>query len=269
MSEKYKTPIVNTMLTYDRPLYSDKPIKDVQGIAELLSDYVANAKECAFVVCQTEDLTPICINMVDIGDTAGCVITARDIIASALMANAYYVTVVHNHPNAYGDKRNCKPSEADIRGTSVAQKACDLFNIKLADSIILSSSYENGIRKPYYYSIKDHSLHSLVGLRAMHNTLNYAKAIHHLERREYELDFENSKGNSNGYWGEDVQTNNFPGSNIYVAHTPEELQMAIEKFSSQVKENIGDKKIHFIQEDKYNIPADRFINEEPDEEMEL
>jgi hypothetical protein len=257
------------MLTYDRPLYSDKPITDVQGIADLLSDYVVNAKECAFVVCQTEDLTPICVTMVDIGDVAGCVIPARDIIASALMSNAYYVTVVHNHPNAYEDKRNCKPSDADIRGTSVAQKACDLFNIKLADSIILSSSYENGVRKPYYYSIKDHSLYSISGsINRMRNTLNYAKAIHHLEKREYDLDFENSKGNSNGYWGENVITKDMPGSNIYVAHTPEELKMAIDKFSSQVKENIGDKRIHFIQDEKYNTPADKFMND-PDEEMEL
>ncbi len=262
MIKPYKTPIVNTMLTYDRPLYSDKPITDVQGIAELLSDYVASAKECAFVVCQTEDLSPICICMVDIGDTAGCVIPARDVIAAALMSNAYYVTIVHNHPNAYGDKRNCKPSEKDIRGTSVTQKACDLFNIKLADSIILSSSYEDGVRKPYYYSIKDHSLYSISGpLNRMRNTINYAKVIHHLERREYDLDFENSKGNSNGYWGKDVMTKNMPGSNIYVAHNPEELQTAIEKYSENAEDAPEDGKIHFIQEEKYDTPADTFMNE--------
>ena len=67
----------------------------------------------------------------------------REVFRPALLASAYAVIVVHNHPS--GDP---SPSSADHNLTRRLNEAAELMQIKLLDHVIIGSPAEN--RQPYY-----------------------------------------------------------------------------------------------------------------------
>ena len=66
-------------------------------------------------------------------------------MATALKCVASSIILAHNHPS-----NNLKPSKADKRLTSKVSDACDLFEIKLLDHLIVA---EDG-----YYSFCDEDM---------------------------------------------------------------------------------------------------------------
>jgi DNA repair protein RadC len=66
----------------------------------------------------------------------------RQLMQTALLANASGMIICHNHPSG-----NLQPSESDDKITMQIREACTLFNIKLQDHLIISC--EN------YYSYAD------------------------------------------------------------------------------------------------------------------
>jgi DNA repair protein RadC len=71
----------------------------------------------------------------------------RDIFRPAVIASAYAVIVVHNHPS--GDP---SPSQADHNLTRRLAEAAELMQIKLLDHIIIGAQSEN---TPGYFSFKE------------------------------------------------------------------------------------------------------------------
>jgi DNA repair protein RadC len=71
----------------------------------------------------------------------------REIFRPAVIASAYAVIVVHNHPS--GDP---SPSQADHSLTRRLGEAAELMQIKLLDHIIIGAQSNNG---PGYFSFKE------------------------------------------------------------------------------------------------------------------
>ncbi|HET9857799.1 MAG TPA: DNA repair protein RadC [Chthoniobacterales bacterium] len=71
----------------------------------------------------------------------------RDVFRPAVIASAYAVIVVHNHPS--GDP---SPSQADHSLTRRLAEAAELMQIKLLDHIIIGAQSNNG---PGYFSFKE------------------------------------------------------------------------------------------------------------------
>ena len=71
----------------------------------------------------------------------------REIFRPAVIASAYAVIVVHNHPS--GDP---SPSQADHNLTRRLVEAAELMQIKLLDHIIIGAHSNNG---PGYFSFKE------------------------------------------------------------------------------------------------------------------
>jgi DNA repair protein RadC len=71
----------------------------------------------------------------------------REIFRPAVIASAYAVIVVHNHPS--GDP---SPSQADHSLTRRLAEAAELMQIKLLDHIIIGAQSNNG---PGYFSFKE------------------------------------------------------------------------------------------------------------------
>jgi DNA repair protein RadC len=69
------------------------------------------------------------------GGITATFVDSRHVIASALLANATQIILVHNHPSG-----NCQPSKADQILTQMIKKAADLFDIKVADHLIISDT---------------------------------------------------------------------------------------------------------------------------------
>lgn len=79
------------------------------------------------------------------GTLSESVVSAREIIRKAIDLGAASVVLVHNHPS--GDP---EPSKEDNLSTEKIKKACELFNIKILDHVIVGKSS--------YFSFADEGL---------------------------------------------------------------------------------------------------------------
>ena len=83
------------------------------------------------------------VEQVSLGSVNESIAHPRDVFRPALLASAYAVIVVHNHPS--GDP---SPSQADHGLTRRLAEAAELLQIKLLDHIIIGSPAEG--RLPYF-----------------------------------------------------------------------------------------------------------------------
>lgn len=75
--------------------------------------------------------------------TSSVTITAKEIINEVLMSNAFYLVLIHNHPN-----EDCNPSEDDNIATEYLLDILHTIGASLFDHIIISSDF--------YYSYREH-----------------------------------------------------------------------------------------------------------------
>jgi DNA repair protein RadC len=83
------------------------------------------------------------IEQVSLGSVNESIAHPRDVFRPAVIASAYAVIVVHNHPS--GDP---SPSQADHSLTRRLAEAAELLQIKLLDHIIIGAPAEG--RSPYF-----------------------------------------------------------------------------------------------------------------------
>lgn len=76
------------------------------------------------------------------GSDSGCIVPIKDILRSSLLIKVNSVILFHNHPSG-----TLKPSRADIELSKKLKQACNLIDVPLLDSIILT--------REGYYSLAD------------------------------------------------------------------------------------------------------------------
>lgn len=165
MDENLKAlPVVNVHLDIDYALISATPIITAKSAIEFVSSKLFDsAKEKAAAIFLDATLAPICMASVGQGNQNNVMFSARDIVQTALLCNASYVTLIHNHPGINLTKKHCGPSKEDILVTDTIVKACDMVGVKVYDSIIASGEKKTffGDMEPIYYSIREHNYTSL------------------------------------------------------------------------------------------------------------
>ena len=77
----------------------------------------------------------LAVHKISEGTTNNVQVDIKFIMQGAIMTNATNLIVCHNHPSG-----STRPSPADLQITKDIQKAADLFNIKLLDSIIITTT---------------------------------------------------------------------------------------------------------------------------------
>jgi DNA repair protein RadC len=77
----------------------------------------------------------ICVNKLSRGGITATVVDGRILLATALKCMATGIIISHNHPSG-----KTQPSDNDINLTRRLKDACDLFEIKLLDHIIITPS---------------------------------------------------------------------------------------------------------------------------------
>jgi DNA repair protein RadC len=87
------------------------------------------------------------VEEISIGSVNESIAHPRDVFRPAVIASAYAVIVVHNHPS--GD---ASPSQTDHSLTRRLAEAAELLQIKLLDHIIIGGPAENS---PGYFSFKE------------------------------------------------------------------------------------------------------------------
>jgi len=70
--------------------------------------------------------------LVSVGGLTGTIVDVRNILQTALKANACSVILAHNHPSG-----NPNPSEADIQITRRVNEAAKIMDIQVLDHLIL------------------------------------------------------------------------------------------------------------------------------------
>ena len=63
------------------------------------------------------------------------------------MANAKYVTVVHNHPDCLENARHATLSADDMRNADAIAKMGGLIDMQLYDTVVVTSLREKGNEK--------------------------------------------------------------------------------------------------------------------------
>lgn len=107
--------------------------KVLRSIYEMNESDVA-VKEFCFCLLLNRNLKPLGYIKVSEGGLTATIIDVRLIVKAALDLNADAVILCHNHPSG-----NPHPGSADIKETERLKKACDVFNIRLTDHLILTT----------------------------------------------------------------------------------------------------------------------------------
>jgi DNA repair protein RadC len=114
--------------------YSKKCINNPQALAELGLKFLKKAdREMFILVCLNTKNYINCIHLVSIGTLDRALISAREIMKTALLSNAASIAFIHNHPS--GD---VEPSPEDVHLTETLASCGDLFDIKVLDHVIVA-----------------------------------------------------------------------------------------------------------------------------------
>jgi DNA repair protein RadC len=127
---------------------SKQKLDSPEIIHELLGPEMRRlSKESLRVVLLDTRYRLIRVEEISLGSLNESIAHPRDIFHPAVVARAYAVIVVHNHPS--GD---ASPSQTDHSLTRRLAEAAELLQIKLLDHIIIGSPSESS---PGYFSFKE------------------------------------------------------------------------------------------------------------------
>ncbi|WP_061996559.1 JAB domain-containing protein [Clostridium sp. ATCC 25772] len=129
-------PIVRVRLVEDYSLKIDKDkIYGIEESKEIFHRLIgASTVEKLALICMDNAYKPINISIVNIGTIDSINVSVGEIFRIALLCNAKYLIIAHNHPS-----NNMKPSEYDIKITKQIGQIAKMFNMNLLDSIIIGN----------------------------------------------------------------------------------------------------------------------------------
>ena len=133
MREIFKNLQCRVYLAWDHENRESVSIATPEDVYGLVRDELANADRERFlsILLSTRNMV-IGIETVGIGTINTCMVTARELFKSALLANAHSVVLCHNHPS--GD---LTPSDDDIALTRRISDVGDIMGIAVLDHLIV------------------------------------------------------------------------------------------------------------------------------------
>lgn len=132
--------IVNEIkLSYTRKGNSEKLISRSQDAVDVfrqhfISDEI-DYRESFFALFLNQSNKVLGIRKISESGISSTIVDVRIIMQTALLCNASFLIVAHNHPSG-----NLKPSSEDLNITKKLKDASEFLNIKLLDHCILSST---------------------------------------------------------------------------------------------------------------------------------
>lgn len=128
--------------------FSEEQLDSPEAINELVGPELRQLrKESLRVVLLDTRYRLIRVEQVSLGTINESIAHPRDVFRPAIIASAYAVVIVHNHPS--GD---ASPSQTDHNLTRRLAEAAELLQIKFLDHIIIGSPSE---RNSGYFSFKE------------------------------------------------------------------------------------------------------------------
>jgi DNA repair protein RadC len=133
MREIFRNLQCRVYLAWDHENRESISITGPEDVYALVRDELAGADRERFlsILLSTKNMV-IGIETVGIGTINTCMVTARELFKSALLANAHSVILCHNHPS--GD---LTPSDKDIALTRKIVNAGEILGIEVCDHLIV------------------------------------------------------------------------------------------------------------------------------------
>lgn len=155
---------VSIRLVEEPPLFSDEPMDSPEAAICVLGRWLSTMdRELVCVINFRSDLRPICMSVCSVGALNESIIHPREIMKSAILANAAAFMLVHCHPSG-----SLKPSQNDVAVTDRMQRAGEILGIRMLDHIITGHGEE-------YYSFNERG-------RMSYDTVRYASKVGQLGR---------------------------------------------------------------------------------------
>lgn len=140
---------VGIRLVEEPPLLSPEPMNNPEAAVRVLGKWLSEMdRELFCVVNLNTNLTPINMNVVSMGALNVAYVHPRDAMKSAILSNAAYMMLIHNHPSG-----SMTPSKEDIKITDQIQSAASLMGIPVLDHIIVGRHQE-------FFSIRENNVFS-------------------------------------------------------------------------------------------------------------
>lgn len=162
--EDYQLPAVRIQMCRSGDvLFGDTAIVSSEDAAKLIGEKLLRDadREYMIVVCMDNKLHPVAYNVASIGTINATLAHPREIMKSAILANAGSIMLMHNHPSGI-----TTPSAEDIALTHKMSEVCDMMDIPLLDHIIVGGGDHP---QPYYsFRIEDN-------LRGSYDRSSYAR----------------------------------------------------------------------------------------------
>ena len=131
----FKLEGVAVRLVKDRPLYSREKLDEPEKVVALLGMEMQDLdREEVRVIFFDSKMQPIAWPQLSIGALDRSIVSPRELLKAAILANASSIILMHNHHS--GD---VTPSESDNLLTSRLSKICALVDIPLLEHIIVGS----------------------------------------------------------------------------------------------------------------------------------
>ena len=128
-------------------LYSDAPVRTAEKAVELLKKAMeTNDREYLVVLNLDTGMHPLNYHIVSIGGVSNTYACIPGIFKTAILSNASYIIVAHNHPSSG------EPSECDHVLTKKVIEAGQLMEIPLRDHVVFNY---NGYMYSFYENNKE------------------------------------------------------------------------------------------------------------------
>ena len=136
-ADNLSVPVFRVELVHERSF--DAPLAlTPEDVAPVVCRYLKGADREHFVVIMlATNCRIIGINTCHIGSLDASVVSPREVLKPAVLANAAKIVVAHNHPSG-----SLQPSQADISVTRRLAQAGKLLGIPVLDSLIIGHDGE-------------------------------------------------------------------------------------------------------------------------------
>ena len=125
--------VVQVKLVMDKTLYSEEQLSSPDQVVQFMRKELSEYDREVFCIlnCTTKSQV-INMNIVSMGTINASLVTGREVFKSAILSNASYVILLHNHPS--GDPQ---PSHHDFLVTSKLCAGGHILGIDVLDHIIV------------------------------------------------------------------------------------------------------------------------------------
>lgn len=155
---------VGIRMVEEPPLLSSEPMNNPEAAVRVLGKWLSEMdRELFCVVNLNTNLTPINMNVVSMGALNTVYVNPRETMKSAILSNAAYLMLVHNHPSG-----SLNPSKEDITITDRIQNAAAVMGIPVLDHIIVGRNQE-------FFSLRENNIFSFA------NDIQYTSELSKLQ----------------------------------------------------------------------------------------